>query len=136
MGLHTATCEFRKMWEPTNSKQKGGYTSSAGLVFHSWLKDICDHVQDRRLMQREAIHLVKDFTTEYAPDKVEFYMGMVAEEDKSFKGLMDHLNDAFQLGETLSELFSDFYGTVSERPRDLGYFHWWLTGIGLKNHCV
>ena len=61
-------------------------------------------------MQREAIQLVKDFTAEHARDEVEFYMGMVAEEDQSFEGLIDHLCDAFQLGEILSELISDFYG--------------------------
>ena len=47
---------------------------------------------------------------ECARDEVEFYMGMIAEEDQSFKGLIDHLCDAFQSGTTLSELISDFYG--------------------------
>ena len=37
-------------------------------------------------------------------------MGMVAEEDQSFEGLINHLCDAFQSGETLSELISNFYG--------------------------
>ena len=47
---------------------------------------------------------------EHAQDEVEFNMGMVAEEDQSFKGLIEHLWDAFQSGSTLSELISDFYG--------------------------
>ena len=88
------------MCEPKISKLKGGYTSSAGLVFKSWLKDICVHIQDRRLTQREAIQLVKDFTVEHAQDEVEFYMGMVQEEDQSFEGLIEHLLDAFQSCET------------------------------------
>ena len=33
---------------------------------------------------RKAIQLVKDFTTECAQDEVEFYMGMVAEEEQPF----------------------------------------------------
>ena len=37
-------------------------------------------------------------------------MGMMAEEDQSFEGLIDHLCNAFQSGETLSELISNFYG--------------------------
>ena len=37
-------------------------------------------------------------------------MGMFAKEDQSFKGLIDHLHDAFQSRETLSELISDFCG--------------------------
>ena len=98
------------MWEPKIRKLKGGYSSSAGLIFQSWLKDIHVHREDRRLTQREAIQLVKDFTTEHAQDEVEFYIGMMAEEVQSFKDLIDHLHDAFQSGETLSELISDFYG--------------------------
>ena len=97
------------MWEPKISKLKGGYSSPPGLIFKSWLKDICVHVEDRRLTQREAIQLVKDFTLECVQDEVEIYMGMVAEEDQSFEGLIDHLHDAFQSDETLSELISNFY---------------------------
>ena len=68
-------------------------------------------------MQREAIQLVKDFTAEHAHNEVEFYMGMMAEEDQSFEGLIDHLCDAFQSGETLSELISNFYGQ-SQKARE------------------
>ena len=85
--LHAVTHEFRKMWEPKISKLKDGYTLSAGLIFWSWLKDIHVHVQDSRLNQRVAMQLVKDFTAKLACDEVEFYMGMVAEEDQSFEGL-------------------------------------------------
>ena len=85
--LQAAAQEFRKMQEPKFSSLKGGYTSSAGLVFKSLLKDIHVHVQYQRLMQREAIQLVKDFMTEHVWNEVEFYMGMVTEEDQSFKGL-------------------------------------------------
>ena len=93
--LHVAACEFRKMQEPKIGKLKGCYTSSAGLVFQSWLKDICVHVQERRLTQTEAIQLEQDFTAEWAWDKVEFYMNIVAEENQSLEGLIDHLHDAF-----------------------------------------
>ena len=110
VGFHAAACKFRKMQDPKISKLKGGYSSSAGLIFQSWLKDICVHVKDRRLKHREAIQLVKDFTVGCGQDEVEFYMGMIAEEDQSFKGLIDHLHDAFQSEKTLSELISDFYG--------------------------
>ena len=37
-------------------------------------------------------------------------MGMVVEEDLSYEGLIDHLHNAFQLGEILSKLISTFYG--------------------------
>ena len=103
--MNSERCE-----EPKIGKLKGGYTLSAGLVFQSWLKDIHFHVRDRRLMQREAIQLVKDFTAKHAQDELEFYMGMVLEEDQSFKGLIDHLHGAFQSGKMLSVLISDSYG--------------------------
>ena len=61
------------------------------------------------MMQREAMHLIKDFTAEHALDKVEFYMGMVVEEKQTFEGLVQHLKNAFQSRETISELISDFY---------------------------
>ena len=44
-------------------------------------------------------------------------MGMVAEEDQSFEGWIHHLCDAFQSGETLSELIGDFYGQ-SQKTRE------------------
>ena len=117
IGLHVAACKFQKIWEPKINKLKGGYSSSARLIFQSWLKDIHVHVENRQLTQREAIQLVKDFTAECAQDEVEFYIGMVAEEDQSFEGLIDHLCDAFQLGEALSELISNFYGW-SQKTRE------------------
>ena len=62
------------------------------------------------MTEREAIQLVKDFTAERARDEVEFYMGMIADDQQSFDGLVNHLKHAFQSGETVSELISDFYG--------------------------
>ena len=68
IGFHVAAHEFRKMQEPNISKLKGGYSTSAGLIFQSWLKDICVHVEDRRFTQWEAIQLVTSLQNE-----VEFY---------------------------------------------------------------
>ena len=61
------------------------------------------------LTNREAIQLVKDFTANNAQDEVKFYMGMMAEEEQSFIGLVEHLCDVFQSGETFSRLISNFY---------------------------
>ena len=61
------------------------------------------------MMQREAMQLIKDFAAECAHNKVEFYMGMVVEEQQTFEGLVQHLKNAFQSGETISELISNFY---------------------------
>ena len=82
---------------------------------------------------REAIQLVKDFTMEHAQGEVEFYMGMVAEKDQSFKGLAKHLLDTFQSGEMLSE---QFLWLVSKSSGDWGHFHWWYAGVGQKNNTA
>ena len=101
--------EFCKLHDPKINKLKGGYSATANLIFQSWLKDINIHIQDQNLTEREAIQLVKDFTAERVRDEVEFYMGMIADDQQSFDGLVNHLKHAFQLGETMSELISDFY---------------------------
>ena len=108
--MKVAVQEFCKLCEPKINKLKGGYSATANLIFQFWLKDINVHVQDWNLTEREAIQLVKDFTAERAHDEVEFYMGMIVDDQQSFDGLMNHLKHAFQWGETMSELISDFYG--------------------------
>ena len=42
-------------------------------------------------------------------------MGMVVEEQQTFEGLVQHLKNAFQSGETISELISDFYGWAQKK---------------------
>ena len=106
--MQMAAHEFCKLHEPKINKLKGGYSATVNLIFQSWLKDVRVHVEDRNLTQREAMQLIKDFTAEHAHDEVEFYMGMVADEQQTFEGLIQHLKNAFQSGETTSELISDF----------------------------
>ena len=67
------------------------------------------------MSEREAMQLVKDFTAEHTCDEVEFYMGMVADEQQTFKGLIQHLKHAFQSSETTSELISDFYARAQKK---------------------
>ena len=114
-GMKVAVQEFCKLCEPKINKLKGGYSATANLIFQLWLKDINAHVEDRNLTEREAIQLVKDFTADRACNEVEFYMGMIADEQQSFDGLVTHLKNAFQLGETVSELISDFYGQSQKK---------------------
>ena len=108
-GMKVVAQEFCKLREPKINKLKGGYSATANLIFQSWLKDINAHVEDQNLTEREAIQLVKDFPAERARNEVEFYMGMVADDQQSFDGLVNHLKNAFQSCETVSELISDFY---------------------------
>ena len=113
--MQMAAWEFRKFCEPKINKLRGGYSATANLIFQSWLKDIRVHVEDRNLSQREAMQLVKDFTAEHARDEVEFYMGMVTDDQQTFEGLVQHLKNAFQSGETTSELISNFYARAQKK---------------------
>ena len=113
--MQMAACELHKLHEPKINKLKGGYSATANLIFQSWLKDIRAHVEDRNLSQREAMQLIKDFTAECAHDKVEFYMGMVTDEQQTFEGLIQHLKNAFQSGKTTSELISNFYARAQKK---------------------
>ena len=113
--MKVAAQEFCKLCKPKINKLKGGYSATANLIFQSWLKDINIHIEDWNLTEREAIQLVKDFPAERACDKVEFYMGMITDDQQSFDGLVNHLKHAFQSGETVSELISDFYGHHQEK---------------------
>ena len=65
--------------------------------------------------EREAIQLIKDFAAEHACDEVEFYMGMVVEEQQTFEGLVQHLKNAFQSGKTISKLISNFYSWAQKK---------------------
>ena len=113
--MQMAVQEFRKLCKPKINKLKGGYSATANLIFQSWLKDIRVHVKERSLSQREAIQLVKDFTAEHAHDEVEFYMGMVVDDQQTFEGLVQHLKNAFQSGETTSKLISNFYARAQKK---------------------
>ena len=42
-------------------------------------------------------------------------MGMVATDQLTFSGLINHLKSVFQSGETISELISNFYGHVQKK---------------------
>ena len=59
----------------------------------SW--DIKAHVEDSNLTEREAIQLVKDFTAERAYDEVEFYMGIITDDQQTLDGLVTHLKGYF-----------------------------------------
>ena len=107
--MKLAAQEFCKLHEPKINKLKGGYSAIVNLIFQSCLKDIDVHVEDWNLTEREAIQPGKDFTAERAHNEVEFYMGMITDDQQTFDGLVNHPKNAFQFGETISELISDFY---------------------------
>ena len=94
---------------------EGWLFCTANLIFQLWLKDIRVHVEVPNLLEREAMQLIKDFTAEHAHNEVEFYMGIVAEDQQTFEGLVQHLKNAFQSGKSISELISDFYSQAQKK---------------------
>ena len=42
-------------------------------------------------------------------------MGMIADDQQTFDGLVNHLKNAFQSGETMSKLISNFYGSHQKK---------------------
>ena len=80
------------------NKLKGGYSATANLIFQLWLKYIRGHMEDWNLMEREAIQLDKILTAENVHIEVEFYMGMVVEDQQTFEGLSNILRMLSSLG--------------------------------------
>ena len=68
------------------------------------------------------MQLVKHFTAECAHDEVEFYMGIVTEDQQTSKGLIQHLKNTFQSGKTISELISDFYSWAQKKNESKDVF--------------
>ena len=63
----------------------------------------------RILPNREAILLVKDFTSDQARNAVEFYLVMMSVDQQPYNGLLSHLKVAVQMGETFTFVVSNFY---------------------------
>ena len=112
---------FCKPCVPKINKLGGGYSAIENLIIQTQLRDIRVHAEDQNLMGREAIQLVIDFTAENACNEVEFYMGMVTENQQTFEGLVQHLKNAFQFGDTIDEL-SDFYGWAQKNNESEAIF--------------
>ena len=83
--LQAVAMEFKKLQEPNVAKFKGGYSSNASLVYQSWLKDIGVFTLEHHLSQWEAIQLVKDYTSEQARSKVEYYFSLTPKKNSLFR---------------------------------------------------
>ena len=65
--------EFRKICKPQIQKLRGRFSGNAMLIFNSRLKDMEKCVSKWKLLNMEAVQLVKDYTTEGARGAMEFY---------------------------------------------------------------
>ena len=85
--------ELRKICEPKTQKIKGGYSANALLLFNSWLKDIEMCVKEQKLLNMEAVQLMKDYTTKGARDAIEFYLD--TNSAWQYHELIEHLRTSF-----------------------------------------
>ena len=63
------------------------------------------------------MQLVNNFTTDHARLEVKYNLGIYAEEEQSFQGLIDHHTAAFQSGETEKSLIGDFDNHI-QKPKE------------------
>ena len=105
--------EFRRLKDSKILKLKGGYSSHAGLVFHSWRMDIQTEINENDYNNKSAIRLNKEKTQEKALKEVKYQLDLNGAE-MSYKDLLEHLNLTFVGGEDESTLMADFYSCTQK----------------------
>ena len=80
------------------------------LVFNSWLKDVEMCIKEQKIMNLEAVQLIKDYTTESARGAVEFYLN--TNSTWNYKELIKQLRTSLKSGKIFSSLVGDFYSQV------------------------
>ena len=98
--------EFRRLKDSKILKLKGGYSSDAGLVFHSWRMDIQTEINENNYDNKSVIRLRK--TQEKALKEVKYQLDLNGAEI-SYKDLLEHLSLTFTGGKDESTLMADFY---------------------------
>ena len=78
------------------------------LIFNSWLKDIERCIKKHKLLDTEAVQLIKDYTVENARQVIEFYLNTNTK--WSNHALTEHLQTSFKSGVTFNSLVGDLYG--------------------------
>ena len=91
--MQTLASEFKRTREPKIQKFRGGTSSSALLVFKSWMQDIECAIKDRNLYNDEALQLIKEFSEGYACNNINFYLEVM--DKPSMDGLFENLASGF-----------------------------------------
>ena len=115
MALHSLQLlaeEFRKIHKPKIQNLKGRYSANTMLVFNSMLKGIEMCMKEQKLLNMEAVQLVKDYTSEGARGAVELYLD--TNSTWKYHELIEHLQTSFESGETFSSLVRDLYSCVQQ----------------------
>ena len=75
------------------------------LIFNSWLKDMDMCMKEKKLLNMEAVQLVKDYTTEGARCAIEFYL----DTNSTWK-----YQELIESGKTFSLLVRDFHSCIQQ----------------------
>ena len=94
--MQTLASEFKRTREPKIQKFRGGTSSSALLIFKSWMQDIECAIKDRNLNNDEALQLVKEFSEGCTRDNINFYLEVT--DKPSVDGLFRNLWQVFSSG--------------------------------------
>ena len=113
--MQTLALEFKRTREPKIQKFRGGTSSSALLMFKSWMQDIECAIKDRNLNNDEALQLVKEFSEGCARDNINFYLEIT--DKPSVDGLFENLQQVFSSGEDGQQMLAEFYSRV-QNPKE------------------
>ena len=113
--MQTLASEFKRTRKPKIQKFRGGTSSSALLVFKSWMQDIECAIKDRNLNNNEALQLIKEFSEGCACDNINFYLEVT--DNPSVDGLFENLRQVFSSGEDGQQMLAEFYSRV-QNPKE------------------
>ena len=122
--------KFKQTREPKIKKFRGGTSSSALLVFKSWMQDIECAIKDRNLNNEEALQLVKEFSEGCAHDNINFYLEVT--DNPSVDGLFENLRQVFSSGEDGQQMLAEFYSRIQSPKESVKEFGESLLQIARK----
>ena len=128
--MQTLALEFKRTREPKIKKFRGGTSSSALLVFKSWMQDIECAIKDRNLNNEEALQLVKEFSEGCARDNINFYLEVT--DSPRVDGLFENLRQVFSSGEDGQQMLAEFYSRVQNQKESVKEFGESLLQIARK----
>ena len=107
--------EFKRTREPKIQKFRRGTSSSALLLFKSWMQDIECAIKDRNLNNDEALQLMKEFSKGCARDNINFYLEVT--DKPSMDGLFENLRQVFSSGKDGQQMLAEFYSCI-QNPKE------------------
>ena len=122
--------EFKRTREPKIQKFRGGTSSSALLMFKSWMQDIECAIKDQNLNNDVALQLVKEFSEGCTHDNINFYLEIT--DKPSVDGLFENLRQVFSSGEDGQQMLAEFYSCIQNPKESVKEFGELLLQIARK----